>query len=178
MGRQVSDEEGYDRGAGSGGKRSKFEKHSDGGKGKGGFGISPRGGASGSGKHSRGRGDEEDRYDEVGRYSRGRDDEVDISELKTICWDCKKGKYAQKHFSRAQCRHQQGHTACDWREDPREGGGTRYKGDGRGGRRQVLMGEGGRCTKCNKVWVEEEEEGEDMRENGLLVCEDCRSEVE
>ena len=40
------------------------------------------------------------------------------------------------------------------------------------------MGEGGRCTKCNNVWVEEEEEGEDMRENGLLVCEDCRSEVE
>ena len=39
----------------------------------------------------------------------------------------------------------------------------------------VTTGVGGRCTKCHKVWVEEEEDGEDMRENGLLVCEDCRT---
>ena len=66
MGREVSSEgdEGEGRGGGgSASKRSKFDKHSD-GKGKGG---------SGSAKDSRG-------IFEL----------VDMSELKTICWDCKK----------------------------------------------------------------------------------------
>jgi len=104
-------------------------------------------------------------------------------DFKTICWDCKKGKYAQKHFSRGQCREVHGHSACDWRGDARQEAwrlqrsiASRKNGaDGGGSRKEVRMGEGGRCTKCANVWVEEEEDGEDMRENGLLVCEDCRT---
>ena len=100
-------------------------------------------------------------------------------ELKTICWDCKKGKFAQKHFSRWQCREVHGHSACDWRQDPRQLGQPSpppydqlsCNVDG-----TVRMGEGGQCTKCKKVWVEEEEGRDDMRENGVLVCEDCRTE--
>ena len=106
-----------------------------------------------------------------GKGGSGGGQAVNLDDLKTICWDCKKGKFAQKHFSRSQCRHVQGHTACDWREDPREW--NRKNELGR--RKEVQMGEGGRCTKCGQVWVEEEIGGEDMRENGLLVCEDCRT---
>jgi len=106
-----------------------------------------------------------------GKGGAGGGQTVSLDDLKTICWDCKKGKFAQKHFSRSQCRQVNGHTACDWREDPREL--NRNKELRR--RKEVQMGEGGRCTKCGQVWVEEEIGGEDMRENGLLVCEDCRT---
>jgi hypothetical protein len=153
MGREVSSDDDETRGQGAGrenkGGKMKEGERSD-GKGKGSM-LSPR--------------------------SSAKSPTLELSELKTICWDCKKGKFAQKHFSRSQCRQVHGHTACDWREDPRQlskkdkcaGGG------GGGAMKEVRMGEGGRCTKCGKVWVEEEEGGEDMRENGLLVCEDCRT---
>jgi hypothetical protein len=47
-------------------------------------------------------------------------DDLKTNDLKMVCWDCKRGKFAQKHFSRSRCRQVAGHTACDWRDDPRE----------------------------------------------------------
>jgi len=41
-------------------------------------------------------------------------------EFETVCWDCKRGDFAQKHRTHWQCRREARHTACDWRKDPRE----------------------------------------------------------
>ena len=40
----------------------------------------------------------------------------DISQFLSVCWDCKKGKWSHKHFSRTQCRILHGHTEVDWRD--------------------------------------------------------------
>ena len=44
----------------------------------------------------------------------------DSRALKTVCWDCKHGRFAPRRNTRSQCREVHGHTACDWREDPRQ----------------------------------------------------------
>jgi len=56
-------------------------------------------------------------------------DDLKTNNLKTVCWDCKRDKFSQKHFSRSQCRQVAGHTACDWKEDPRELHRKRDQGD-------------------------------------------------
>ena len=48
-------------------------------------------------------------------------------EFRSTCWECRKGKFARRRFSRQQCRsprNGQGHTACDWAADPRESLGS------------------------------------------------------
>ena len=60
-------------------------------------------------------------------------------EFRTTCWECRKGKYAQRRFSFRQCRSTrdacdrgQGHTACDWTDDPREHREMQEQAAGRG----------------------------------------------
>ena len=58
------------------------------------------------------------------------EEESELEEFMSVCWDCKKGALAHKHYTRSQCREHHGHRGLDWRDDPRQMGQV----SGRGGK--------------------------------------------
>ena len=62
---------------------------------------------------------------------------------KTVCWDCKHGRFAQRRNTRSQCREFHGHVACDWREDPRQLGPRQQRSPSSLGRQNNGLGGAG-----------------------------------